>query len=185
MRPPGPDSALPRRMIKKDLAIAPAGEALLILIAAGCGYFAHQPLIFASLGPTAYELIETPHRRSARPYSILVGHLTGIACAWLALFLTHARSAPPVSAAGVPLLRVGSVVLAAGLTVLGNLLLRSAQPAALSTTLLISSGIMQTGRDTVVILAAIILILLAGEPLRRLRLRHQTTTQVEAQSQQA
>lgn len=178
-----PRSPLP--MINKDLAIAPAGEALLILIAAGCGYFAHQPLIFASLGPTAYELIETPHRRSARPYSILVGHLTGIACAWLALFLTHAWSVPPVSTSGVPLLRVASVVLAAGLTVLGNLLLRSAQPAALSTTLLISSGIMQTGKDTVVIIVAICLILFAGEPLRRLRLRRQTTTQVEAQSQQA
>ncbi|MGC2639525.1 MAG: hypothetical protein WA294_20245, partial [Acidobacteriaceae bacterium] len=65
-------------MKKRELVIAPAGEALLILLAGLAGWAAHQPMIFASLGPTAYELIETPHRRSAEPYSIVVGHAVGV-----------------------------------------------------------------------------------------------------------
>lgn len=36
-----------------------------------------QPLIFASLRPTAYELMEQPQWRSARTYNIMVGHLLG------------------------------------------------------------------------------------------------------------
>jgi hypothetical protein len=34
-----------------------------------------QPLIFASLGPTAYELAEEPQLRSAPAYNIIVGEL--------------------------------------------------------------------------------------------------------------
>ncbi|MGB7134769.1 MAG: HPP family protein [Acidobacteriaceae bacterium] len=160
-------------MHKRDLLIAPAGEAFLILIAALAGWLARQPLIFASLGPTAYELIETPHRRSARPYSILIGHLTGIAAAWLALFLTHAWTAGPISAAGVPMARIWAAVIAAAITTFVTLLLRASQPAAIATSLLIATGLMQTPRDAALIMAAVVLIILCGEPIRRWRLSEQ------------
>jgi CBS domain-containing membrane protein len=160
-------------MHKRDLLIAPAGEAFLILVAALAGWLARQPLIFASLGPTAYELIETPHRRSARPYSIFVGHLTGVAAAWLAIFATHAWGVHPVSAAGVPYLRIWAAAVAAAITVFGTLLLRASQPAAISTTLLIATGIMQTPREVAIIMAAVVLMILCGEPLRRWRLNEQ------------
>lgn len=158
-------------MPKKELIIAPAGEALLIFVAAAAGWATHQPLIFASLGPTAYELIETPHRRSAEPYSLIVGHLAGVGSACFSLFVTHAWSAPPVSQAGVPLVRVGCTVLAAALTVLINLLLRASQPAAISTALLIAVGMMQKPHDVAVMIAAVLLMAIVGEPLRRIRLR--------------
>jgi len=157
-------------MLKRDLLIAPIGEALLIVVAGAAGWAAHQPLVFASLGPTAYELIETPHRRSAQPYSILAGHLAGVGAAYLALFVTHAIRAPAVSAAGVPLARVASAALAAALTVLFNLLLRASQPAAVSTTLLIALGMMQQPRDAAILMGGVLLVTCAGEPLRRLRL---------------
>ena len=160
-------------MHKRDLLIAPLGEGFLILIAALAGWASHQPLIFASLGPTAYELIETPHRRSARPYSIFIGHLTGVAAAFLALILTRSWHLSPVSPSGVPFPRIWAAVLAAALTVFGTLLLRASQPAAISTTLLIATGIMQTPRDAAIIMAAVVLMLLFGEPLRRWRLNEQ------------
>jgi hypothetical protein len=50
----------------------------------------------------------------------------------------------------VPLARVWACTMAATLTVFGTLGLRAAQPAAVSATLLIASGIMQTWRDGVV-----------------------------------
>jgi len=161
-------------MKKRELVIAPVGEALLILVAGVAGWAAHQPMIFASLGPTAYELIETPHRRSAQPYSIVVGHAVGVGAGFLALGLTRAWSAAPVSAAGVPLERIGCATVAAALTVLGTLLLRARQPAAISTTLLVALGLMQQPRDAAVLLGSVVLMTLVGEPLRRLRLRDGT-----------
>lgn len=160
-------------MSRKDLLIAPLGEALLILIVSVAGWLAHQPLVFTSLGPTAYELIETPHRRSAQIWSVLAGHTVGVGAGFLALFVTGAWTAHAVSASGVPLPRVWAAVLAATLTVFINLLIRASQPAALSTTLLIALGTMQLPRDAAIILGAVVLMLLVGEPLRRMRLAHQ------------
>lgn len=156
-------------MSRKDLLIAPTLEAALIFVIALAGWIAHQPLIFASLGPTAYELVETPERRSARPYNLIVGHLVAVVGAFLALALTHAWAGPAVSSSGVPLLRVWAAMLAAAFTVFGTLLLKATQPAALSTTLLVSLGVMQTGKDGAIIMIAVLLMTLIGEPVRRLR----------------
>jgi hypothetical protein len=158
-------------MPRKDLLIAPTLEAALIFVVALAGWLAHQPLIFASLGPTAYELVETPERKSARPYNIVVGHLVAVVSAFLALALSHAWSVPPVSSSGVPLLRVWAAMLATAITVFGTLLLKATQPAALSTTLLVSLGVMQTWKDGAIIMIAVLLMTLIGEPVRRFRSR--------------
>lgn len=157
-------------MPKKDLLIAPLGEGVLILIAGIAGWLVHQPMIFASLGPTAYELIETPHRRSAEPYSLVVGHLVGVGAGFLSLGVTRAWRAPAVSGAGVPLDRVVCAALAATLTVLVNLLIKASQPAATATALLIAAGLLQRPVDAAVMMGAVLLMALVGEPLRRLRL---------------
>ena len=157
-------------MPRRDLVIAPVCEAALLTVAGLAAWFSHQPLIFTSLGPTAYELIETPERRTATPYCVLVGHLVGVGAGFAALAVTHAWSAPAATSGHVVLLRVWAAALSAFLTVLGTLLLRAAQPAALSTTLLISLGTMQQWRDGPLILGAVLLMLLLGEPLRRWRL---------------
>lgn len=158
-------------MIRKDMLIAALLEGLLLVVAAAAGWVAREPLIFASLGPTAYEMIETPKRRTARPYNIFVGHVTGIISAFFALWVTGAWWTPVVSYHGVPFVRIWAVMLAAVLTVFFTLLLRAAQPAAVATSLLIATGVMQTKRDGLMILAAVILIMAAGEPLRRWRAR--------------
>lgn len=154
---------------KRDLWIAPLAEGALILVASLAAWLSQQPLIFTSLGPTAYELIETPHRKTARPYNVVVGHLIGVIAGFLALLCTHAWRVPAVSTRSIQFPRVEAAVLAAALTVFGTLLVRATQPAALSTTLLISLGTMQQWRDIAVIMGAVLLMLIAGEPLRRWR----------------
>jgi ABC-type Fe3+-siderophore transport system permease subunit len=144
---------------------------VLILVVSLAAWLSRQPLIFASLGPTAFEQIETPKRPSARPYNVIVGHLIAVIAGFAALYLTHAWSAPIVSAGHVTLSRVEATALSAALTVLGTLLARSQQPAAISTTLLVSLGIMQRWQDAVVIMVAVLLMTAAGEPLRRWRAR--------------
>ncbi len=130
--------------MRKDTLVAAAYEAGLLGFAALLGYFLHSPLIFTSLGPTAYEMIETPTRPSARTYNVLVGHSVGIVAGLVALGSSHAWAEPAVSLHGVPLQHVVAVLIAGFLTVVGTLMLKATQPASLSTTLLIGLGTMQT-----------------------------------------
>lgn len=166
-------------MFRRDLLIAPTFEALLIAIVALAGWLTHKPLVFTSLGPTAFELIEQPERPSARPYNVIMGHLIAVAAGFAALFITHAWGAPAVSSGSVAMPRVWAAVLSALLTVAGTLLARATQPAALSTTLLISLGSMQQSYDAAIIIGAVLLMTACGEPLRRWRVR--SRAQHEAQ----
>lgn len=158
---------------RSDLIVAPVCEAALLAIVGCAGWLSHQPMIFTSLGPTAYEIVETPHRKSARPYCVIAGHLTGVASGYLALLVTGAWWASPVSNDGVAPQRLAAACLAAALTVFVSLLIDASQPAALSTTLLIALGSMQRPRDALVIMAAVLLMALIGEPLRSIRLMHE------------
>lgn len=156
-------------MVRKDIFLAPVLEAALIVVFGLAGWLASSPLVFASLGPTAFEIIETPKRPTARPYNIIVGHLIAVLAGFAALWLTGAWKVPSVSAHGVPLARAWAAAVAALLAAFGTLLARATQPAALSTALLIALGIMQTAKDGITIMVAIVLITAIGEPLRRWR----------------
>jgi len=165
-----------------DVIWATLGESGLILALAAIGWATGQPLIFASLGPTAYELIEQPHMRSARAYNIVVGHLIGLASGFFAIWLLHAWSAPNVLSAGVVAVpRLWAATLAAALTTALTLLVKAAQPAALATTLLVSLGAMQTRKSAVAIILGVLIVSAIGEPLRRVRLQMRNRTQAEKQ----
>ena len=155
--------------MRKDALLAASMEAGLLLLAALLAFAMHAPLIFTSLGPTIYEMIETPMRPSARPYNVLVGHAVAILAGLVALAATHAFVAPALSMHGLPLVRVFSVAIAGFLTVLGTLLLRANQPAALSTTLLVALGSMQTWPAILSLMGGVLLITAIGEPIRRMR----------------
>ncbi len=156
-----------------DLFWATLGEGGLVLVLAAIGWATRQPLIFASLGPTAYELVEQPQLRSARPYNIIVGHLIGLGSGFLAVYLLNAWAAPNVISAGVVSTdRLWAVAISATLTTFGTLILKAGQPAALATTMLVSLGAMQTRRDAVAIVAGVLIITAVGEPVRRFRLKH-------------
>ncbi|MGH9717389.1 MAG: HPP family protein [Candidatus Acidiferrales bacterium] len=147
-------------------------EGSLMLAMAAISWATRQPLIFASLGPTAYELVEQPQLRSARSYNIIVGHLAGLGSGFLAIYVFNAWNSPAVLSAGVLTTnRLWVVALAAALTTVLTLLLRAGQPAALATTLLVALGLMQTRRDAIAIIAGVIIMAAIGEPLRRLRLK--------------
>ena len=152
-----------------ELVIVPLCEAGLLLLAGAAAMLVHKPLFFASLGPTAYEIAETPERKSAQPYSVIGGHLIGVVSGFLAIAVTQAWRAPATNTYCITWVRVWAAMLAALLTVVGTTLFRATQPAALSTTLMIATGSMQRLQDGPVIMAAILLLTIAGEPLRRWR----------------
>ncbi len=156
-------------MVWRSLLLAPLCEGALILLAALAAWQTRQPLLFASLGPTAFELIEAPKRKSARAWNVIAGHAIGVLAGFLALWLTHAWAAPAVGGGAPVWPRVWAAALAATLTVFGTLVARATQPAAISTCLLVSLGTMQSGRDAMFILGSVVLMVVAARPLRLLR----------------
>lgn len=162
-----------------DLFWATVGEGGLVLALAAVGWATKQPLIFASLGPTAYELVEQPQARSARVYNIIVGHLTGVGAGFLAVYLLGAWNAPNVLSTGiVSSERLWAATVAVTLTTFLTLILKAGQPAAVATTLLISLGSMQTLRGGIDIVVGVLIITAIGEPVRRFRLRYTETRKV-------
>jgi hypothetical protein len=160
---------------KRDLLIAPVGEGALILALAAIGWAASWPFVFASLGPTAYEIVEKPESKSARPYNVIAGHLVGLGAGFFALWVLDAWASPKVMTSGfVAAPRIWAAVVAATLTAGITLMIRASQPASLATALLISLGAMQTGRDAVAIVVGVLLVAAIGEPLRWLRETHPT-----------
>lgn len=157
---------------RRDLIFASLGEGFLLFVLALLGWLVKWPFVFASLGPTAYELVEQPAARSARTYNIIVGHLVGLGSGFLSLWMLDAWNAPKVLTAGyMAEPRAWAIVISAVLTTIGMLALKAGQPAAIATALLVSLGSMQTGRDAVAIIVAVLVIAAIGEPLRRLRLK--------------
>lgn len=144
----------------------PLLEAALLVVVGGIGLVLNLPLLFTSLGPTAYEQIEKPKEQSARPYNIIVGHLVALMSGFIALFLLRALHAPVASGH-----LTGGRVLAGGLgcflTALLNLLLKASQPAAFSTALLVTLGSYESPRAALAIVIAVLLLTAIGEPLRR------------------
>lgn len=156
-------------MKPKVISLTTVAEGALILLVGAIGWAAHMPLLFASLGPTAYELVEKPKAPSAKTYNILVGHFAGMGAGFLALWVFSAWSAPKVGAAGfVSSTRLWAAVLAVLITTFVTLILKATQPAAVSTALLVSLGTMQRRNDAIAIVVGVVILALVGEPLRRL-----------------
>jgi len=154
----------------KELIFATLGEVVVILVVAAIGFSSHMPLLFPSLGPTAYELVEKPNSPSAKLYNVVVGHLIALAAGFVALWLLNAWNAPKVAQAGfVSSVRMWAVVIAVAGTTFFTLLLKASQPAALATAMVVSLGAMQTRRDADAIVIGILILAAVGEPIRRLR----------------
>ena len=156
-----------------DAVWAPISAGVLLLVVGVLGLVTHQPLLFPSLGPTAFLQTETPDQPSARPYNVVVGHLVALLAGFLAVWVFGAVDAPSVLATHeLTAPRVWASVLAVALTLLGGLLLRASHPPAAATTLLTSlGGFPPTLHSAATVMSGVLLITLLGEVFRRLRLK--------------
>ncbi len=133
-----------------------------------------RPLLFASLGPTAYEQVEKPELPSAKLYNVIVGHWVALGCGFASLAILNAWNAPkPMVVDHFVAVRVWACVIAVALTAVFTLLLKAGQPAAYSTAILVAIGSMQRASDAWAIAVAVLILGIAGEPIRRLRLTPQ------------
>lgn len=127
-----------------------------------------QPLIFPSLGPTAFLMFYSPRAPSACPRNAIFGHAVGVISGYLALVAFGLQHARPALAGGVTLAWVGSAALSLGLTAGLMAALRVPHPPAGATTLIVSLGILPRPLELVTLLAAVVCLLLLGLAINRL-----------------
>ena len=156
--------------LRAEDARAAFWEALLILSVGAVGLALHKPLLFASLGPTAYEQCEYPHRRSSRPWNVIGGHMVAIVLGFAAVAILNVWGAGKINGdTAVNWPRLAASALAVAATAGVNMLLQATQPAAFASALLVTMGTFQSARGAVSLVASVLLIGFIGEVVRRHR----------------
>jgi CBS-domain-containing membrane protein len=144
------------------------GSFLAIGLSGTWAWAVKEPLVFPSLGATAFLIFETPMAEVGSPRNTIIGHAVGIGGGALSLALFGLLDAPSVYVAGVTPSRIAAIALAVALT--GGVLriLRAAHPPAGATTIIIASGLLARPRQMADVLIGVVLLTLAGWILNRL-----------------
>lgn len=141
-----------------------------------CGVLAvatGQPLVFPSLGPTAYLLartsVEGTQQLDAR--RVVGGHAVGLAAGALSYQLLASGLAvtagePPLSPDSLRL--AVAAVLALGLTTAGMVRLRAEHAPACATTLIVALGLLTTPLQLAGVLGSVVLLFASHRSVRRL-----------------
>lgn len=130
-------------------------------------YLLKQPLLFPSLGPTAFLIFGAPLAANASPRNTLIGHGVAIGAGYGTLALFGLMRAPNVLQAGVSPARIGAASLAVALTGALLILLRALHPPAGATTLIVSLGLLGTFHAIMMIALGVIILTAVGWLLNR------------------
>lgn len=132
---------------------------LLALAVSGlAAYLTKQPLLFPSLGPTAFLFFEQPMSAGVSPRNAVIGHLVAILAGVLCLALFGLLDAPNVLVEGVTLARIGAGAFSLALTGAVLLLLRASHPPSGATVLLVSLGLLKTPAEMAMIMAGVVIL---------------------------
>jgi hypothetical protein len=154
-----------------DSIWGPVAAAGLILLVGLIGVAVGKPWLLPSIGPSAVLIALMPAHPTARAWNTLVGHAIGIGAGFLAIVVAGAANDPsPIVDGQLTLGRVIAATIAVGLTLLLSAMARANHPPAAATTLLVALGAAATAEKSLNLFAGVILIAIAGELLRRVRL---------------
>jgi hypothetical protein len=161
----------PKRV--KQAARQSAEAGLLVLVPGLVAWVAGFPLIFPSLGPTAYLLAVRPEARTCRPRRVVGGHVIGVVAGLVAVFLFDPSvpivgSLEPGSAAAFRLAASG--VLATLLTTGGMVATGLTHAPACATTLIVSLGLLRSPGEVAGIVAAVGLLVAVHQAVSRVGL---------------
>jgi CBS domain-containing membrane protein len=143
------------------------GSLLAIGLSGTWAWAVKQPLVFPSLGATAFLIFETPMAEVGTPRNTIVGHLVGAAAGVFSLLVFGLWGAASVYNTGVSPARIGAIALAVALT--GGILriLRAAHPPAGATTIIVASGLLAHPRQLLDVVVGVVLLTIAGWILNR------------------
>jgi CBS domain-containing membrane protein len=143
------------------------GSLLTIALSGALAWALDEPLVFPSLGATAFLFFETPMAEVASIRNTLIGHTVGTAVAFLWLAVFGLVGDPSAIEAGFTGDRVACVALSLAGT--GGLLrlLRAAHPPAGATTVIVSIGLLTTVDELAVLLAGVLVLSVSAWSLNR------------------
>lgn len=128
-----------------------------------------QPLVFPSLGPTAFLLFFSPLEQGSSPRNTLCGHLVGVAAGYVSLVAFGLQHAPPaLSQPGIDPARVGAAALSLGLTAGVMVWLHVPHAPAGATTLIVSLSILEKPEQLAVLMLAVLLLVAQALVINRL-----------------
>jgi len=145
--------------------------ATLLSTLAGAVWLSGLPLLFPSLGPTAYLFATTPAAPECAPRRVVAGHAIGVLAGLVAF---HALGAgigidtltTPGSVSALRLAASG--VVAVGLTTAGMVATDTGHAPACATTLIVSLGILTTPRAALLIVVAVVVLVVEQRVLDRI-----------------
>jgi hypothetical protein len=156
--------------VKRKITIDWAHVCSLVLVPGVAAYLFGRPLIFPSIGPSAFALVFDERENGA--WRVIGGHLMGVAGGLLAYHALagglslHALDAA-ASADGLRI--VASGVLSIALTAAGMLAARATHAPACATTLIVSLGVLPTLADAALIMLSVTAMFLAHRVVLRIR----------------
>ena len=141
---------------------------VLITVTAAVAWLSGLPMLFPSLGPSAFVLAMFPKSDAANPRRVIGGHAIGVAAGLFAYHLlagdaSMTAAADPGTTVGLHLAVSGVVAMV--LTVGGMLVARMRHPPACATTLIVSLGLLSTFVEGVVILLTVVFMVIAHQVL--------------------
>src|SRR5438067_4800494 len=144
------------------------GSLVAIGLSGFCAWLFAEPLLFPSLGATAFLFFETPLAEVGTPRNAIVGHYVAALAAIACLATFGLLDEPSVYVTGMTGPRIAAVALSVALT--GGLLrlLRAAHPPAGATTIIVSSGLLVKPGQILAVASGVVLVTAAGWALNRL-----------------
>jgi CBS-domain-containing membrane protein len=144
------------------------GSLLAIALSGLCAWLFKEPLLFPSLGATAFLFFETPLAEVGTPRNAIIGHFVAIVAALASLAAFGLLHAPSVYVQGVTPARIGAVAFSVAITGGVLRLLRAAHPPAGATTIIVSSGLLEKPRQIVSVAVGVVIITAGSWVLNRL-----------------
>ncbi len=141
---------------------------LAIGMLASMAHLAHSPLVFPSLGPTAFLLFSRPLEPQASPRNAVLGHLIGAVAGWASLLLFGLADVPGAGLGNVTWPRLGAAALSIGLTIGLMELWDVPHPPAGATTMIVSLGLMSEWWQLGILMAAVVLLIALGWAINHL-----------------
>jgi CBS domain-containing membrane protein len=144
------------------------GGLLTIALSGALAWALDEPLVFPSLGATAFLFFETPMAEVASPRNTIIGHYVGALVATLWLFVFGLQDHANVLVEGFSPERAAAVALSVACT--GGILrlLRAAHPPAGATTVIVSAGLLHTAPQLAALAAGVALLTLSAHVTNRL-----------------
>ncbi len=155
-----------------DSVWSPLVAGVLLFIVGLIGLAAGRPLLFPSLGPSAFQHTEMPGQHPSRFYNTLVAHLVALGAGFLAVAIVDAWDTPPVLSSHIlTMTRVGAATLGVVITLAVVTLLHASHPPAAATTLLVALGSFKTADDALTVIIGVLILAILGEIARQVRVR--------------